>query len=599
MRQSLAIVLSGDAGQGLQTIEDLLVHAASKAYYVFSAQEVMSRVRGGNNTLLIRLAKEEIHAYQQQGDLIFLLNDHASSRLKDRVHEAATVFGESVVCQAAATELGISGIQAVNFEELAKQAGSAMYMSTLVFGYIAGMLELDQAGCLEQIDEQFRSKEEKIRAGNKNAFDIGYKEGKLFPADQSEKLSWLLDHPANGQKKEKGQDDAAGTADYGGTAGPGAILGNKRETYKILDGSSAVGIGALAGGCNFVASYPMSPGTGVLTYLAGKGTAFDVLVEQAEDEIAALNMVLGAWYAGARGLVTTSGGGFDLMQEAVSLAGITETPCVIHIGQRPGPGTGLPTRTEQADLNLAIYAGHGEFPRIVLALGTKEEAVRLTQKAFYLADRYQVPVIILTDQFLLDSFEMMASFELEPMALETFITKTNKGYNRYAFTDDGISPRGIPGYGQGLVKQDSDEHDEYGMITESFDMRVRMHEKRLMKEMLIVESALEPELIGPADYSRLIVSWGSTYGVLKEFIETGNQDKTALLHIKQVFPLQPSLGAYFKQAKTIIVVENNATGQMADLLFLKLNVQATHRILKYDGAPFSIEEIEKRLGEEL
>jgi len=215
-------------------------------------------------------------------------------------------------------------------------------------------------------------------------------------------------------------------------------------------------LGAIAGGCSFISTYPMSPSTGVWIFLTQHSKEFDIITDQSEDEISAINMAIGAWYAGARGMVATSGGGFALMVEGLSLASMIETPVVIHLGQRPGPATGLPTRTEQADLEFVLHAGHGEFPRIILTPGTMEDAFNLSQRAFDLADKYQVPVFILTDQYFLDSYYNLPSLNLSDIRNQSHVVKTNKEYKRYQLTENGISPRGIPGYGEGLVSVDSD-----------------------------------------------------------------------------------------------------------------------------------------------
>ncbi|MDO9591668.1 MAG: 2-oxoacid:acceptor oxidoreductase subunit alpha, partial [Erysipelotrichaceae bacterium] len=443
---------------------------------------------------------------------------------------------------------------------LAKKAGSKLYANTILFGYIAGMLDLSQSHGHNLIATRFESRGEKVIQDNINAYDVGYELGLPFKV----KI----------QIKKR----------------------TDNKSYVIMDGNKSLGIGALAGGVNYIASYPMSPGTSLLSYLSSKGEEFGVLAEQAEDEIAALNMTIGAWYAGARGIVTTSGGGFALMTEAVSLAGITENPAVIHVAQRPGPATGLPTRTEQGDLNLVVYAGHGEFPRIVLAPGKTEDGILLAQKSFWLADKYQVPVFILSDQYWLESMSQMEPFELSDKYLETFTVTTEKGYKRYNW-DTTISPRGIPGFGEGFVKADSDEHDEEGQITEDFDVRVRMHEKRLAKRELLLEDYIEPEFLGNKESKNLLVGWGSTYGVLKELVESTDLD-VSFMYVKQPFPLPLSLKEHF-EGKNVIVIENNATGQFANILRLELDVKIDHRILKYNGEPFHIEEVEAKVKEVL
>jgi 2-oxoglutarate ferredoxin oxidoreductase subunit alpha len=365
----------------------------------------------------------------------------------------------------------------------------------------------------------------------------------------------------------------------------------------LINGAEAVGLGAIAGGCDFVSSYPMSPSTGVLVFLAQHGREFDLIAEQAEDEIAAVNMALGAWYAGARAMVTTSGGGFALMTEGVSLAGMIESPLVVHLAQRPGPATGLPTRTEQGDLDLALYAGHGEFPRIIFAPGSICEAVELTRKAFHLADRFQIPVFVLTDQYLMDSHYNLDAPDLSEVDIARHVIETESGYKRYQLTADGLSPRGIPGFGKGLVCVDSDEHDEAGHITENMEVRVRMADKRLQKLGLLKEEAVEPTLIGPEGSDSIVVCWGSTRHIVEEAVTSLGRDDTAVLHFGQVYPLHSRSSSLLSGAKKVIVVEGNATGQFARILKIYADINADHEILKYDGLPFAADTLARELQE--
>jgi len=252
---------------------------------------------------------------------------------------------------------------------------------------------------------------------------------------------------------------------------------------------------------------------------------------------------------------------------------------------------------EQGDLNLTVYAGHGEFARIVVAPGNLKDGIEITQKAFYLADKYQVPAFILTDQFYVDSNSQMEKFELDDKYLEQNIIKTEEDYKRYKFTEEGISPRGIPGYGKGVVKADSHEHTEEGLVTEDFNLRNKMNEKRMKKKINILEDYIQPELVGDKNYKNLVVGWGSTFGVLSEFVNTNKDLDTSFLNIKQLFPLDESLKDYFSKAEKVVVVENNYTGQLAGLLKLELDIKVDHKVLKYSGEPFSIEELNTKLKE--
>ena len=313
-------------------------------------------------------------------------------------------------------------------------------------------------------------------------------------------------------------------------------------------------------------------------------------------------MALGAWYAGARAMVTTSGGGFALMAEGLSLAGMIESPVVIHLAQRPGPATGLPTRTEQADLNLVIYAGHGEFPRIIYAPGSVEDATYLTHRAFNMAGKYQVPVFILTDQYFIDSYYNCTAIDVSSLANEPHIVKTDKDYRRYKLTNSGVSPRGIPGYGDGLVVVDSDEHDEEGHITENLDIRTEMVRKRLRKMDRILEDSLPPEITGSETNKNLVVCWGSTYHSVREAVEKTGRDDISILHFKQVYPLHPDTTKFFKGVRKTAIVENNATSQFGNLLKLYVGIDTTRfnrveKILKFNGMPFAVEELVDSINE--
>jgi 2-oxoglutarate/2-oxoacid ferredoxin oxidoreductase subunit alpha len=546
----ISIVLAGAAGQGIQTIQHLLTHILKlEGYHIFAMKEYMSRVRGGSNSTEIRVCSKRTSAYVDKMDLFLPLNEDARNRYKHRISKETIDIRE----------------KDVPMSNIAKELGNEIYSNIVAVGFILALFKINFYPISNYIKNHFKLKgKEKYIKNNlialRKGYDFGIKYGKN------------IDININRDNKVK------------------------NELY--MDGSEAIALGAISGGCNFISSYPMSPSTGVLVNLAKYSKDFDILVEQVEGEIAAINMALGAWYGGARAIVTTSGGGFDLMTEGFSLSGMLETPVVVHIAQRSGPATGLPTRTEQGDLELATYAGHGEYSRIVLAPGDAEEAFYLTQKAMNLADKYQVPVIILTDQFLVDSFYNLPSLNPTKIKNKNYIVKTDKNYKRYKFTLSGISPRGIPSFGGGLISVDSDEHDEEGHITEDHNIRNKMVEKRL-KRMELIKNEIEPELIGKDKYKTLVISWGSTKGVVREALEKLNKKNVSFLHFKQVYPLHKKTKEYLRKAKRVIVVENNATGQFSKLLSLNVGINIDKNILKYSGLPFSVEELEKKLGDKL
>jgi 2-oxoglutarate ferredoxin oxidoreductase subunit alpha len=556
----VTVVIAGEAGQGIQTVEYLLAKILkSEGYHIFASKEYMSRIRGGANSTAIRVSSARVAAYAAGIDLLVALDREAPAHLADRLSPATIIVGD-------AAGLGLDRpVLDIPFAAIAAAAGNKLFANSVASGAVAGLFQVDFAGVERAIAAYFRGKPQAMVDQNIAAARTGYEAGRELAA--------------------------AGRAGLTPPDKDAAVAGDP-----IINGSEALALGAVAGGCNFIASYPMSPGTGVLIYLSQFAADFGIVAEQAEDEIAAINMGLGAWYAGARAMVSTSGGGFALMTEAVSLAGMIESPMVIHIAGRPGPATGLPTRTEQGDLELALYAGHGEFPRLILAPRSIDAAFYRTAEAFQLADRFQVPVFILTDQFLVDSFLNLP--ELDPAGLENEprIVATPADYRRYELTPDGLSPRGIPGHGAGLVGVDSDEHDEAGHITEDLELRVRMVDKRLRKLELLRTDLVPPLFHGPADYRTLVVGWGSTYPAIREALAGLDRPDVAQLHLEQVYPLPPSAVAYLQKAERIILVENNATGQFGKLLRQETGRAASDRILKYNGMPFAVEELAERFA---
>ncbi|OGT11811.1 MAG: 2-oxoacid:ferredoxin oxidoreductase subunit alpha [Gammaproteobacteria bacterium GWE2_42_36] len=551
----ISIIFCGSAGQGIQTIEYGLTRILKKAgYYNFATKEYMSRIHGGSNSSEIRISDHAVSAFVNRIDILVLLSAETFSHVANRISPDTLIIG-------ACHTLSLPNKKyAIDFEKSALDLGSKRYASAVVVGFVLAFLKIETSFYDQFFAQYYGGKSKELAEKNTMAAQAGYQAG----------VACLTTNAIPFNAKSS------------------ADLDNKI----LLNGSEALAFGAIAGGCNFIASYPMSPSTGVLTQLASLSHEFDIVVEQAEDEIAAINMGLGAWYAGGRALVTTSGGGFALMCEGLSLSGMTETPIVISLGQRPGPATGLPTRTEQGDLNLALFAGHGEFPRVILAPGTIEQAFYLMQKAFYLADQYQIPVIVLSDQFFVDSY--FVSQKVDPLSMAIHgqhIVKTEATYQRYQLTADGISPRGIPGFGEGLVCVDSDEHTEAGYITESFDIRTKMVQKRLKKLELLQKEIITPDFFGPEDYKMLLVCWGSNYFVIKEALELLQYADIGCLHFSQVYPLSQTVVSYFTRAQKTMVIENNATGQLAQLLKQQLNVSVNATLLKYNGMPFSVEEI--------
>ncbi|MEK6794052.1 MAG: 2-oxoacid:acceptor oxidoreductase subunit alpha [Spirochaetota bacterium] len=545
----ISIVLAGEAGQGIASIEKIVVSLVKNAHmHIFATKEYMSRVRGGVNSTSIRIASERVSAYTQRIDILIPLTGETTTHLAKRISKRTVIIGEK--------NDRYPGIIDVPFSDIAREAGNSLYANTVAAGMCAGLLSIDESILERTIRASFHGKDEHVVSANVAAGAKGYAAGREL--SKTIRISIKPDSSV--------ADDI------------------------ILSGTDAIAVGAVAGGCNFVSAYPMTPSSGVLTALAGLSKTNDIIVEQIEDEVGALNMVLGAWYAGARAMTTTSGGGFALMTEAVSLAGMIESPAVILVSQRPGPATGLPTRTEQGDLDLVLHAGHGEFPRIILAPGDTAEAYELSRTAFDLADRYQVPVFILSDQYLVDTYYNIPKPDTARTP-SSCVLRTDSSYRRFALTKSGISPRGIPGYGEGIVRVDSDEHDEDGRITEDLDVRNDTVQKRLSKFKAMKKDELPAVLIGPKKHSTLIVGWGSTKEMVREALTGIDDGKTAYLHCPQIFPFPVTAKRIIDAAKKFVVIEGNATGQFASLIHRETGRRADDAVLKYNGLPFSVEEV--------
>ena len=558
-QKDISIVLSGEAGQGIQTAESLLLRLFKlSGLHVFSYSEFMSRIRGGNNSTEIRVSPERVNSFCGRIDVFVSLHEGAMERHYDRISRNTVIIGDPAHIHDRFRD-GDHTLVEFPLRETARLVGGPIYANIIIAGIFAALFAMDISFVKEQLRRFFTKATEEMLSKNIAAAEKGFSLGKdLF-------LARGIEFKLSRADQVKGE--------------------------LLLNGADAVGMGGLAGGCNFVSSYPMSPSTEVLVFFAQHGEEFGVVVEQAEDEICAINMALGSWYAGGRAMVTTSGGGFALMVEALSLAGSHESPLVIHLGQRPGPATGLPTRTEQGDLLFALFAGHGEFPRVIFAPGSFEEGFRLTQRAFYIADKYQVPVIVLTDQYFIDSNYNLPDIEVERGLERNHIVKTSADYLRYKLTGSGISPRGIPGHGQGIVCALSDEHTEGGFITEDFSVRTSMVNKRWAKMAAMEHEILPPRLYGPENYRYLLIGWGSTLNVIREALAMCGRDDTAFLHFTQIYPLHKEAAPLVSKAGKKILIENNATAQLGAVLKLYAGIDVDSKILKYNGMPFMLEEI--------
>lgn len=564
MGKEVCIVVCGQAGQGIKTIDELLTSIFHvSGFNVFSSKEYMSRIRGGMNSTQIRVSTKRVRSPLRKADILITLHKGGVAHAKKSITGKTVILGGKDAVSKEELKEGI--FCDVPWKKLAEEIGDAFYANVIAAGVVAGLLGCEEETVRNYIADHFASKGGKIQKNNVAAVEKGFE--KVAEVREKSEVDFTL---------ERAEDVSHDL---------------------LMNGTAAVAYGAIAGGCNFLSFYPMSPSTGVGVTIARHAGEFGIVVEQAEDEIAAFNMCLGAWYAGARALVTTSGGGFALMVEGLSLAGMIESPAVIHLGQRPGPATGLPTRTEQGDLLFSLFAGHGEFPRVIYAPATIEQAFSLSFRAFETADKFQVPVIILTDQYLLDSYYNLPRPEINGLGVKKHVVQTDEKYRRYVRSGEVISPRGIPRHGNGVVVVDSDEHDQEGHITEDLALRIQMVDKRCDKLSGLED--VDPVFQGKEDCHTLVVGWGSTYHVIEEALEEIGREGVGHLHVSQVYPLPGEIERCLENAKKTICIENNATGQFSRLVRMFTGREFDSHIRKYNGLPFFKDELARRLRSEV
>jgi 2-oxoglutarate ferredoxin oxidoreductase subunit alpha len=540
------VIIAGAAGEGIQSIGEVFSDTLSACGYgVFSWQEFESRIRGGQSSFTLRISDSARNAPKFEGDVLLALNEKALSHYRGRLREGGILLYEG----AGEEEPGTINVR---FSALAREwFGDRIFANSIAAGALAGLLGVSLAPLLENIEKNFREKEAVVIGNNLEAAKRGYALG----------------------EGRRGEFFSAPLLCLGGSA-------------CLLTGHEALSLGAAWAGCRFICAYPMSPSTTIITFMAERQEKLGIFVEQAEDEISAINMAIGASYAGLRAMTATSGGGFALMNEGVSLAGMTETPVVIVVAQRPGPATGLPTRTAQGDLLFAINSGHGEFPKGVLAPCDAKDAFQKAVRAFNLAEKFQTPVIILTDQFLADSrFSLPDTEFLKEIPARELADpeKVETPYLRYRFTESGVSPRLFPGQSSHLVCADSDEHDEAGHITEDLAKTApAMAAKRLRKMEAMRAEMNPPEWSGPGDTETVLVSWGSTKNSVLEALEllAAKGVSAACLHFTELWPLP----AYEFPAKArLLCVEANSTGQLARLLAGEYGISFDGFVHRTDG----------------
>jgi 2-oxoglutarate ferredoxin oxidoreductase subunit alpha len=565
--------IAGQAGAGVMTTGRLLVKCFTRGgYHAIGYPEYPSLIRGGHNTVQVRISEKPVHAPLQNPDLVIALNKDAIFYHMGSMKSGGMIIYDQLIDASKFKVREDVRMHPLPLSKLTHEAGGTEQMkNTAALG--AALAAVDYPfGVLEGImQDEFRRKGPEIIKKNIDAARAGY--------------DYVL---GNGMKCSV-------------TVKP---LSEKKSV--IITGNEAMTLGAIAGGVKFYAAYPMTPASTILHYMIENEKAFGLVVKQTEDEIAAINYAIGASFAGARSMVGTSGGGFALMVEALGMAGISETPLVIALAQRIGPSTGMPTWTEQGDLRFALHASQGDFPRVVLAPGDVQECFFLCAKAHNLAEKYQLPVIIMSDKFLSESVFSTERFDQSKVKIERGKLAKDlpelppmSRWTRYELTEDGVSPRVFPGTPNGVHVSTSYEHDERGFSSESFMMRTKQVQKRARKLKSLMHEMEPPKLYGPHEAEVTLVGWGSTKLPALDALALLEKKgvKANFLHFTHIFPLdEKSVKDALAGCKVKIMMENNSTAQFAGVLRQYTGLEMDFHMLKYDGRPFFPEQIAETLG---
>lgn len=572
--------IAGRAGEGIAATTFLMGKIGQRAgLSVFEYSEYPSLIRGGHTSGQVRLSTIPISSQRRSVDLMVVLNEESISnhleeflpttRFLIDTQDDKIDFSKYPTIQA--SQLVTVPMVSISREVTGKSLASNM-VALAVSAYLLG---LDQTVLHEVIRHFFAKKGDDVVAENIRAAEAGH--------------AYAIEHCAPGTPINNNPTET-----------------NKASASLLMTGTEAIGFGALSAGVQYYSAYPMTPSSALMTFMADASTSWPLIVKHAEDEIAAINNALGASFAGTRAMTGTAGGGFALMVEAVSLAGVTELPLVCVVGGRPGPATGLPTWTSQTDLSFVMAAGHGEFPKVVLTPGNLEECFHLTRLAFEIAEQYHTQVYIIADKYLLES-RMSIPKDLIPT--EWTNTRTSlvsdplpedNSYRRYLDSPEGYSPRTIPGQPHGLHLVNSYEHDDYGYATEDAAIAAAMVEKRLRKLDGIRTLLPDPILLGKKNAERTLICWGSTRLVVEDvlhFFETHPEEPSVnAIHLSFMLPFKSeSFLALVSEAKHLILIEGNRQGQAEHHIRAETGITVNDRIQRFDGRPFYAQDIIAKL----
>jgi len=573
--------IGGQQGEGIDSTGAIFAKAISRyGLYIHTYRSFSSRIRGGLTFYEVRVADHAVGARPDTVDIVLALGQEVIDATLETISNGAVILYDSdaftpTIDEDLKMNLHLVGVP---MTKLAEQNGSKIMRNMVGLGATAALLDMSLDPFFEFIEERFGKKGEKVVGMNREAIIAG-----------AEHLNASFTAPRQWTVEKRPLPDTG-------------------RRY-LLTGNEAASFGALAGGVRFVAGYPITPATDVLEWFIDHGEKYHAVVIQAEDELSAANMILGASFGGVRALTSTSGPGLCLMMEAISLAGTAEHPIMVVDVMRPGPSTGLPTKHSQADLNFAIYGGHDDYARIVVSPTTVEESFYLMQHALNWMDEYQLPVFFLIDQDLAITSHPITAIDPKrvPVKRGKLLSKEDAAaispdaFKRYELTDDGVSPRTIPGHPNTLYLASGSEHDERGVITENKANRIAMMDKRARKLTHFQQNMSYPatEVNGPDDAKIGILTWGSSTLAVDEADTRWPDHPMKRMAVKVMWPFPTAdMKAFIDSVDVCFVVENNFSGQLADLT---LRMVGGHdkikKIVKYDGTPFRPTEILEAIQE--
>ncbi len=583
--------MGGEAGFGVNSSGLLFTRLCMRyGLYAFEYSEYPSLVRGGHQTSQVSVDSQSISSEHYQVDLLVALNKPSVEMHIDELSPSSAIIYDSAQFSLTSPDalLGRKSSQVillgVPLTQLAIECANLnLLRNTVALGASLALLGADVNPLFKLIEEEFVRKAPEVSEMNKQAIQKGYDY-------VNEHYSGLVESYC--YKMEKVTSDTK---------------------LMTVSGNESIGIGAIRGGVEFYGGYPMTPSSTLLAFMAANQYEFGYVVKHAEDEIAVVNMTVGASFAGARAMCATSGGGFALMEEGIGLAAITETPLTVVDVQRPGPATGLPTWTDQGDLRFVLHAAQGEFFRVIIAPGDMDECYQGIQIALNMAEKYQIPAILLSDKWLSESHAVVPVFDPHAVRIErgklilrneqisSYMTiNSDKGvYGRYLSSNDGVSPRTVPGVKDGVYLANSDEHEEHGYTSEDADVRIEQVDKRMLKMPHVLKELPRPVIYGNEYSSILLIGWGSVKGPVLEalkMVQAELDTSVAFLHLMYIWPFPTeAVRSALTKYRRIIVVENNSTAQMAGLIAEITGVTLSEKWLKYDGRPFWPEELKEKI----